>query len=70
MDENLLLSLPSAYAMRSSGQLNAQPDFGPLTTQNYIDRYRELERIFEDERRTSEQLKKYYSVLKNDHTRY
>lgn len=69
MEDNLLLSLPSALAMRSSNQFNDQAEYAPITTQNYMDKYRELEKILGDEKRTSDQLKKFYSVLKNDHTR-
>jgi hypothetical protein len=73
-DENLLLSLPAALAMRSSGQFGDQIDgessFLPITTQNYMEKYKELEKILAEEKKTNDQFKKYYSVLKTDHTRF
>ena len=75
-DNNLLLSLPPALAMRSSGHYYDDSNNGltdaeliPLTTQNYMERYRDLERILGEEKKTNEQLKKFYNVLKTDHTR-
>lgn len=71
-DNNLLLSLPPALAMRSSGYYDEanDPELLPLTTQNYMERYRDLEKILSEEKKTNEQLKKFYNALKTDHTRF
>lgn len=64
MDENLLMSLPAALL---AGPIESENVM--LTTQNYAEKYRELERILAEERKNSEEVKKFYKVLKSDHTR-
>ena len=41
----------------------------PISTQNYMDKYRELEKILGDEKKTNDEFKKFYKALKTDHTR-
>jgi hypothetical protein len=73
-DENLL-SLPAALAMYNvTGQFGSENNgeegnFLPITTQNYMEKYKEMERILADEKKTNNQFKKFYQVLKTDHTR-
>ncbi len=55
-DENLLLTTPDV-------NLNLVP----LTTQNYMDKYRELEGLYNAERKTCEQIKSFYKDLKAHH---
>ena len=69
LDENLLLSLPSALAMTNK-PIDNNDNLIPITTQNYMDKYKQLEQILADERRNNEEVKKFYKALKNDHTRF
>ena len=66
-EENLLLSLPSALVMTS--KLPDNDNMIPISTQNYMDKYKQLEKILADEKKTNEEFKKFYKALKNDHTR-
>jgi hypothetical protein len=71
-DENLLLSLPAALAMTSGGLGMGgenNENFIPLSSQNYTEKYKELEKILADERRNNDELKRLYKSLKTDHTR-
>jgi hypothetical protein len=65
-DENLILSLPAAL---NNMNFNENENFAPLTTQNYPERYKELEKILADEKKTNQEFKKFYKILKTDHTR-
>ena len=69
LDENLLLSLPSALAMTNK-PIDNNDNLIPITTQNYMDKYKQLEQILADERRNNEEVKKFYKALKIDHTRF
>lgn len=69
-DENMLMSLPPGFAMTGNGlNDNINDNFIPISTQNYSDKYRDLENILSDEKKTNEEFKKFYKVLKADHTR-
>ncbi|CAF0714870.1 unnamed protein product [Brachionus calyciflorus] len=69
-DENLLLSLPAHFANNSRLiEHNINENLNPLTTQNYNEKYKDLENVLAEEKKTNEELQKYYKVLKNDHTR-
>jgi hypothetical protein len=67
-DENLLLSLPTALG-GTAGFVENNENFMPLSTQNYAERFKELEKILAEEKKTNEEFKKFYKVLKTDHTR-
>ena len=68
-DDNLLLSLPAALQGIGNNGMDLNENYAPLTTQNYSERYKELERMLADEKKTNEELKKYYKALKADHNR-
>ncbi len=70
-DENLLMSLPTALGGTGFGHVNenAENFMPPLSTQNYSERFKELEKILAEEKKTNEEFKKFYKVLKTDHTR-
>ena len=68
-DNNLFLSLPAGLLNTGTGMMIEDENLMPLTTQNYSERYKELERILADEKKTNEEFKKFYKVLKTDHTR-
>ncbi len=40
-----------------------------LSTQNYVEKYKDLENLLTNEKKTNEEIKKYYKVLKTDHTK-
>jgi hypothetical protein len=67
-EENLLLSLPAGIQMHGSTQIG-NDSFALLNTQNYMDKYKEIENILADEKKTNEEFKKFYMALKTDHTR-
>ena len=70
-DENLMLSLPAnLQAILNSGGDFHNESFMPLTSQNYADKYKEMEKILSDEKKTNDDFKKFYKALKSDHTRY
>jgi hypothetical protein len=68
-ENNLLLSLPSALAMTNKASDNILND-NLISTQNYMDKYKQLEKILADEKKTNEDFKKFYKALKSDHTRF
>lgn len=69
-DENMILSLPAALANNSRlTEHNINENLNPITTQNYVEKYKDLENVLADEKKTNEELQKYYKVLKTDHTR-
>ena len=71
-DENLLLSLPAALAMTNGGIMGGgdnNESFMPITTQNYSEKYRELEKVNDQLKKNNEELKRLYKSLKSDHTR-
>jgi hypothetical protein len=69
-DNNLLLSLPTNLQaiINNNGDYNNE-SFMPLTSQNYGEKYKEMEKILSDEKKTNEEFKKFYKALKTDHTR-
>lgn len=67
-DDNLLLSLPAGLQGYAGNEYHNE-SFMPLTSQNYSEKYKELERILSDEKKTNEEFKKFYKALKSDHTR-
>jgi hypothetical protein len=67
-DENLMLSLPVGLQMHGSIPMDNE-NFALLNTQNYMDKYKEIENILADEKKTNEEFKKFYKALKTDHTR-
>lgn len=70
-DENLILSLPAALANNSRlAEHNINENLNPITSQNYAEKYKDLENVLADEKKTNEELQKYYKVLKADHNRY
>jgi hypothetical protein len=70
-DENMLLSLPAALGGLGGGgdNNNNNDNFMPLTTQNYSERYKELEKILAEEKKNNQTTQHFYKVLKTDHTR-
>lgn len=67
-EENLMLSLPAGLQMHGSTPMDNE-SFALLNTQNYMDKYKEIENILADEKKTNEEFKKFYKALKTDHTR-
>ena len=67
-EENLMLSLPVGLQMHGSIPMDNE-NFALLNTQNYMDKYKEIENILADEKKTNEEFKKFYKALKTDHTR-
>ena len=75
-EENLILSLPAALAMTSGGMMGLggvggdnNESFMPITTQNYSEKYRELEKLNDELKKNNDELKRLYKSLKTDHTR-
>lgn len=69
-DEHLLHSLPASTQMiLNMGGDNNHENMLPLSTQNYMDRYKELENILAEEKRTNEEFKQCYKLLKTDHAK-
>jgi len=71
-EENLLLSLPAALAMTGGGMMGGgdnNESFIPITTQNYTEKYRDLERLNDELKKNNDELKRLYKSLKTDHTR-
>ena len=71
-EENLLLSLPAALAMTGGGMIGGgdnNESFIPITTQNYTEKYRDLERLNDELKKNNDELKRLYKSLKTDHTR-
>ena len=69
-DEHLLLSLPAALLNNSRlAEHNLNENLNPISSQNYAEKYKDLENVLADEKKTNEELQRYYKVLKGDHTR-
>jgi len=68
-DEHLLQSMPASTQMILNIGADSNENMLPISTQNYMDRYKELENILADEKRTSEELKQCYKLLKTDHAK-
>lgn len=66
-DEHMLHSLP--VGMHLMANTGADENGLPVNTQNYQERYKDLENILADEKRTNEEIKQCYKALKNDHAR-
>ena len=67
MDDHLLMTNPAIMATANNLDGN---NFNPISTLNYVDKYKELEDILGNEKKTSEEIKKCYKVLKADHAKY
>ncbi len=66
-----MLSLPTNFqTLINNGGDYQNESFMPLTSQNYAEKYKEMEKILGDEKKTNEDFKKFYKALKTDHTRY
>jgi len=62
-NEHMLHSLPAALQTLINQGSELNENMMPITTQNYVERYKDLEGNYEE-------LKTYYKKLKADHTRY
>ena len=69
-DENMMLSLPPGMQMVFNSGADNNENLVPITTQNYMTRYKELENILADEKKANEEIKQFYKALKSDHTRH
>jgi hypothetical protein len=61
--ENSNLLLTGAMSADNLNQI-------PISTQNYTEKYRELEKVREEEKRNNDELKECYKLLKLDYTRF
>jgi len=68
-EDNVMLSLPAGLQMHGSAQMENDSFAALLNTQNYMDKYKEIENILADEKKTNDEFKKFYKALKTDHTR-
>ncbi len=63
-NEFMLHSLPGAlHTLVNQGGSELNENMMPITTQNYVERYKDLEGNYEE-------LKSYYKKLKADHSRF
>ena len=69
-DEHMLHSLPVGMQLMGNTGAADENTILPVNTQNYQERYKDLENILADEKRNNEEIKQCYKVLKNDHGRY
>ena len=69
VEDNLLATNPAFFAgtSKTNDQIMAS---NLMASQNYGEKFKDLENVLTDEKKTNEELKKIYKTLKSDYTKF